>query len=148
MILTLFQGHSSSIGTYFKGDFLSEQVQKIYVYYIAYITQHTHTYMSVDLILWLLLLCQIFDKRVCWFHLTHTGLPSKHPSLICNIDRLFPEAVVESAKSNQGKILFVSSDQSMVELFDVVANAKIFQMGTLNFGGMLASKKEEKKKRR
>ena len=57
--------------------------------------------------------------------------------------------MVESAKSNQGKLLFVSSDQSIVELFfDVVANAKIFQMGTLNIGGMLASKKEEKKKQR
>ena len=56
--------------------------------------------------------------------------------------------MVESAKSNQGKLLFVSYDQSIVELFDVVANAKIFQMGTLNTGGMLASKKKKKKRNR
>ena len=40
-------------------------------------------------------------------------IPSIHPSLICKIDGLFPEAVVDSAKSNQGKLLFVSSDQSI-----------------------------------
>ncbi len=40
-------------------------------------------------------------------------IPSNHPSLICKIDWLFPEAAVESDKSNQGKLLFVSSDQSI-----------------------------------
>ena len=40
-------------------------------------------------------------------------IPSNHPSLICKTAWLFPEAVVESAKSNQGKLLFVSSDQSI-----------------------------------
>ena len=34
----------------------------------------------------------------------------------------------------------------MVELFDVVANGKQIHMGTLNFGGMLASKTENTKK--
>ena len=33
----------------------------------------------------------------------------------------------------------------MVELFDVVANEKMFEIGTLNFGGMLASKTKSKK---
>ena len=33
----------------------------------------------------------------------------------------------------------------MVELFDVVANEKMFEIGTLNFGGMLASKTKIKK---
>ena len=56
--------------------------------------------------------------------------PSNHPSLICKIDWLFPEAVVESAKSNQRKLLFVSSDQSIYgELFDAVANEKMFEIG-------------------
>ena len=31
----------------------------------------------------------------------------------------------------------------MVELFDVVANEKMFEIGTLNFGGMLASKTKQ-----
>ena len=44
--------------------------------------------------------------------ITHR-IPSNHPSLICKIDWLLPEAVVESDKSNQGKLLFVSSDQSI-----------------------------------
>ena len=35
----------------------------------------------------------------------------------------------------------------MVELFDV-ANGKIFQMGILNFGGMLASKTKQTKKQK
>ena len=40
-------------------------------------------------------------------------IPSTQPSLICKTDRMFPEAVVESDKSNQGKLLFVSSDLSI-----------------------------------
>ena len=33
-----------------------------------------HMYiLSPDLVLWLLILCQIFDQRVYWFHLTHIG---------------------------------------------------------------------------
>ena len=34
----------------------------------------------------------------------------------------------------------------MVELFDVVANGKQIHMGTLNFGGMLASKTNKQNK--
>ena len=33
----------------------------------------------------------------------------------------------------------------MVELFDAVANEFFFEIGTLNFGGMLASKTKNKK---
>ena len=33
----------------------------------------------------------------------------------------------------------------MVELFDAVANEKMFEIGTLSFGGMLASKTKNKK---
>ena len=33
----------------------------------------------------------------------------------------------------------------MMELFDAVANGDMFQMGTFNFGGILASKTKNKK---
>ena len=48
MILTLFQGHSSSSGTYFKGDILSEQVQNLCLLHCLHYTTHTYIYIYVS----------------------------------------------------------------------------------------------------
>ena len=85
------------------------------------VSWHPYYILSPELVLWLLLHCQIFGHSVYWFHLTHIGY-LQIVSLICKIDWLFPEAarwwkVTKVIKGNYS--LFHLIRVFMAELFDV-----------------------------
>ena len=91
------------------------------------------------------LVCQIFGQKVFLFHLTHIGYLQTVQVLSVKLFDCFQKQwwiVTKVNKENHS--LFHLIRVFMVELFDVVANGKQIHMGTLNFGGMLASKTKQK----
>ena len=81
------------------------------------------------------------------FHLTHIGYLEIVQVLLVKLIDCFQKQWWKVPKVIKGNYsLFHLNRVFMVELFDV-ANGKMFQMGILNFGGMLASKTKQTNKK-
>ena len=84
--------------------------------------------LSPDLVLWLLLICQIFDQKMYWFHLTHIGYLQTVQVWSVKLIDCFQKQWWKVTNVNKGNHSLLHLIRGfMVELFDVVLMGKCFK---------------------